>query len=351
MTFSVEELENAANAAIEYHFKRGTVYSQTIQDKPLYKALRAKQKDFPGGKDNITVRVKGTYTSAIQGFSHDGTVTYSNPANIKKATFPWKLIHEGIKFTKHELLIDGVSVGDKNGTTGKGESSHSDREMTALANILDDKMEDMKEGWDRSFNLMLWRDGTQDADLVPGILSFILNDPTSATVVGGIDQSSNTWWRNRATLAIASNSSTWSAQPLVQELQNEFRQLRRYGGRPNLFLAGSDFLDAFENELRSKGNYTLEGWAKSGKIDASVADVAFKGLEVQYDPTLDDLSKAKYGYVLDTNHIFPMVVDGEDMQPQYPARPENQYVYHRAMTWVGGLVCRQRNCHGVYSIA
>ena len=347
MAFTVAEFENIANAAIDFHFQRGQVKSQTIQDKPLLSAMMAKQKNFPGGKDNITVRVKGIYSTSIQGFEHDDVVTYTNPANIRTATFPWKLIHAGISFTAHEMAKDGITITDT--TTGTGESRHSDREMTALANLLDDKLEDFSEGWDRSFNSMLWRDGTQDSKVVPGIRSFILDNPASATVVGGIDQSANTWWRNRASLAISTANA--SNQTLVQTLQNEVRQLRRYGGRPNLALAGSSFLDWFEQELRAKGNYTLDGWAGGGRIDASVADLQFKGISIQYDPTLDDLGLAKYAYFLDTRTIMPMVIEGESMKKHSPARPENKYVFYRAMTWFGGLICNQRNANGVYSIA
>jgi hypothetical protein len=136
----------------------------------------------------------------------------------------------------------------------------------------------------------------------------------------------------------------------VQKLQKEWRQLRRYGGKPNLVLAGSDFLDWMEQELRAKGNYTLEGWTSKGKTDASVADISFKGVMFTYDPTLDDLGKGKYCYVLDTRHIKPKVIDGENWKKHNPARPENKYVFYRAMTYMGGLICDQRNVHGVYSI-
>lgn len=39
------------------------------------------------------------------------------------------------------------------------------------------------------------------------------------------------------------------------------------------------------------------------------------------------------------------------MKRHNPARPADKYVMYRALTWVGGLVCRQRNANGVYSIA
>lgn len=347
MPFTPAEVENVANATIDFHTANGKVISQALQDKPLLDALTKAEKEFPGGKENITVNVKGIYSTTIQGFSGDDTVSYGNPTNVKQAKYPWKLIHSGIQFTMDELLRAGISVQDS--LQGKSTVTHSQAEKIQLVNLIEDKIEDMKEGTDRGMNLMYWRDGTADPNLVPGIKSFILNDPTTATVVGGIDQSVNTWWRNRASLAI--DSSTASNQNLVNKFQTEWRQLRRYGSNPNLVLCGSDLLEAFEKELRSKGNYTLEGWAKTGKLDASVADVSFKGVEFTYDPTLDDESLSKYAYVLDTRFIKPMVIAGEARKQHAPARPETKYVFYRAQTWVGGLVCTKRNAHGVYSIA
>lgn len=347
MAFSLQEVENIFNATIDFHFARGTIFSQTIQNKPLLKALQGKEKTFPGGQGNVTVRVKGTYSTTIQGFQHDDAVGYVNPANIKTANYPYKLIHAGISFSMHELIKDGIEVNDSE--DGQSVSKASDREMTALANLLDDKLEDMSEGIDRGFNTMYWKDGTQDSNLIPGVQSIIVQSPTSGAVIGGIDPVANSFWQNRASLAL--NSSTPGNLVLVTKLQNEIRQLRRFGGDPKLFLCGSSFIDFFEQELRSKGNYTLDGWAKSGRIDASVADLSFKGIDLQYDPTLDDLGQAKFGYLIDTKQLFPMVVAGENMKKHAPARPENKYVFFRAVTYAGALVCRQRNAHGVYSIA
>src|SRR5690606_5408078 len=141
---------------------------------------------------------------------------------------------------------------------------------------------DMQEGVDRGMNLMFWRDGTQDSSLVPGVQSFVVDDPTEAVVVGGIDQGANPWWRNRASLALT--ASTAADQNVINTLQVEWRQLRRYGGKPNLWLAGSDMIEWLEKELRSKGNYTLEGWSMSKNVEMSMADITFKGNKIQYDP-------------------------------------------------------------------
>lgn len=345
--FTVAEIENIANSALDFYLDKRKVEPQTLQDKPFLKALRAAEKTFPGGKDYLTGAVKGEYTTTIQGFNNDDTVGYSNPTNVKRYQYPWKLIHAGIQFSMHELAKDGISVVDS--IDGKRTSEHSDRELTALVNILEDKFDDLTEGYDRGFNTMYWGDGSADPDKIPGVTSFILDDPTSATVVGGIDQSSNTWWRNRRSLAI--DASTPSNMLVTVALQDEYRQLRRYGGNPKLWLAGSDFIEALEKELRANGTYSQDGFMSKGRTDTGMADISFKGNPIQYDPTLDDLGKAKYLYVMDTRYIMPMVIEGEKDKKHAPARPENKYVFYRAMTYMGGLVCKKRNAHGVYSIA
>lgn len=347
MPFTVQQIENIASATLDFHMDKGTIYSQTIQDKPLLKAFDKKAKTFPAGKEFLTVRVKGEYTTTIQGFSADDTVSYSNPANIKTATFQYKRIHAGIEVTFDELQRNGISITDT--TNGKGESRHTEREVTALADLLDDKIEDMQEGRSRGMNAMFWRNGAQDSELVAGVKSFILANPTSATIVGGIDQSTNTWWRNRAVLGISTASPANST--IAQVLQKEFRQLVRYGNPKHMLFAGSDFLDALEKELRINGTYTQDGWASKGSIDMSIADVAFKGMSINYDPTLDDEGEAKFLYALDMNAIYPMYMEAERNKSHSPARPHDKYVMYRAVTDVVGLVCKQRNTSGVYSVA
>lgn len=345
MPFTANELANISNALLDFHVK-GAAMSQVLQSRPLFDKLMGNQKTFPGGQGLITKPVKGNYTTGIQGFTHDDTVSYSNPANVRRLSAKWYEIHAGISMTATELKMAGISMVD---STSMGQTTnHSDQELVQLTNLLDDKIDDMMEGFARSFTQMLWLDGTQDPKAVAGIRSFILDVPASAGSTFGIDRGANSWWRNRAVLNI--DSTTASNQNLVQTLQFEIRQLRRFGGKPDLFPCGSLFLDAFEKELRSKGNYTLEGWAKGGRIDASVADLSFKGIDLIYDPVLDDLGFSKYGYLIDTKHLFLMVMDGEDRKIHTPARPAEKYVLFRAITWTGALISDQLNSCGVYSI-
>lgn len=348
MPFSAAELANIANATLD-HYVHGQPLSQTIKEKPLYNALRAKQKTFGVGKEFISLPVKGDYTTVIQGFSHDDTVGYQNPANIKRVQYPWKEIHAGISMTMTELKKNGISVVDT--MDGAETNDHSDAEMSRLANLLDDKLEDLAEGWARGFNTMLWADGTQDPLQVPGIKSIIVDNPATG-IVGGLSGATFSWWRNRSLVgANKITSASTNGGVLVQVLQKEYRQLRKFGGKPDLWLAGSDFINALETELRANGTYSQDGFTSKGKTDMGIADIYFKGNPIVYDPTLDDNGESKRLYIIDTKHITLDTMEGEDMRTHTPARPADKYVLFRAMTYTGGLICDMRSSSGVYEIA
>ncbi len=344
MAFTAQELANISNSILDFHI-RGKVESQIIQGRPLYDKLMMKKKMFGGGKEFITGRVKGEYTSALQGYTHDDEQQYANPANIKQWQAKWYELGSGISVTLTELKKAGISVVDS--MNGKQTSNHSEQELFNLTNILDDKFEDLDEGSKRSMAEIMWRDGTQDSKVFPGLTSIILPNP-NVGVTFGIDRVANPFWRNRAVLNI--NTSLPSDQNLVQTLQKEFRQLRRFASPEHCFFAGSDFMDAFERELRAKGNFTLECWSKSGKLDASVADLMFKGVEIMYDPLLDDIGQSKYGYVVDMKSIHLMPMEGEEWKMHMPARPPEKYVLYRALTWTGALTANRLNTSGVYSV-
>ena len=190
MAFSAGELANIANATLDFYIDRGSVLSQTLQDKPLLSAMDGKAKTFPGGKGDINLAVKGAYTTTVAGYTHNDTVSYANPANIMRANYTWREHHAGISLTHTELKHDGISVVD---TEGAEVTEHSAREKTMLANLLQDKLEDMTEGYARGMRDLLWDDGTTDAKAIAGVQALVKDDPTTGTV-GGINQATNTWW-------------------------------------------------------------------------------------------------------------------------------------------------------------
>ena len=355
MAFTQAEIDNIANAALDYYISKGTVFSSTIQDKPLLAAMDAKAKTFPGGKGAVSVAVKGQYDSSLAGYTHNDTVNYVNPVKIKRASYNWKEHHIGIGVTLTELKRDGISVVDS--LNSDSLRNNRGRDETALANLLEDKLGDMAEGYARGLNTFLWGDGTADANAIAGIRAFIKDTPAAVGQTnGGIDQNAaaNSWWRNRVNLSVA---TTAAGDELLGFLNTEFRQLKRYGGKPDVALCGSDFMDRLNKELRARGYYTQSGYARS--TDIAHGDVTFSGLVFKYDPTMDDIGTTLGGstdyrkrcYIIDSSKLCLYYMENEKMKRHSPARPHNQYVMYRAMTTTGVLAAQQLNCHGVYQFS
>src|SRR3546814_11057766 len=110
----------------------------------------------------------------------------------------------------------------------------------------------MDEGSARSFNNILWKDGTQSSKVFAGIQSIIVDDSTTG-VAAGIDRATNTWWRNRALVGTNKVAHSTSDQTLTKKLRSEVRQLRRYDGRTTLTMCGYAAHDRLAAALPEKG--------------------------------------------------------------------------------------------------
>ena len=369
MAFTAGEITNIANAALDYYWGRPEEFYQTLQDKPLLKWAETEPKKFPGGKGNISVALHGQFgdgsgNDVVKGYTHNDTVGFFTPANVVRGNYPWREHHLGLTLTHTELKMDGISVVD---TNGENTTEHSDRDETVLVNLFQDKLFELGEQYARGMNGLLWGDGTVDPKALAGIRFLISADP-SVGVVGGLDQSlaNNSWWRNRARTAAfgvkvsgtpalgvhgggAVTSDPANGGALISMLQTEYRQLIRYGGKPTMALAGSDFIGAMEVEVRANGNYSMTGFSNSR--DVAVGELSYMGTKFQYDPTLDDLGLSKRCYWFDPKKIFLVQMTDEWRKDHTPARPANQFVLYKSITSTGQMVATQRNSSLVIEIA
>lgn len=350
-SFTPAEIENAMAASLDFYMK-GQPLSQTIQEKPLWAKLVKGKKTFPGSRGEIKKNIKGKYTSSFQGFSGDDDVTYRNPANIKQASAPWFELHAGLSCTYTELKSNGISVNQSNGDST---TRHSDGAVSIISDVLKDKMEDLDEGTTRSINDMAWDDGLQDSKAFPGVTSIVVDDPTTGTSMGLsranlVDERGNYFWRNRALVGANKITPSTSTQLLTRTLKAEIRQLRRFGGAPNLWIAGSGALGGLENEAYSKGYLTQTGF-KEGDTSIEVPNVMIPGIgRCIYDPTLDEMGRENFMYILDMKHLYLMVMQNEEFKQHSPERPPEKYVLYKGLTWTGCLFADQMNCHGVYEV-
>lgn len=349
MALTITNFDNVVNEAIDFYLG-GDSFRQYVQEKPLLNALISKQKTISSGYAYVQRPVAfadaGHEASSFQFYTTDDQVNFPHPDNTLQAKYQWREVHAGLVITETELTQDGITVSDSGGT-----SRATGREKTAISNLLDNKINGMMEGWARNFDAALHKDGTQDPLAFVGLTGIVLDDPTTGTV-GGLNAATYALWRNRALVGSNKIAASASAQTLSKTLRSEVRQLRRYGGAPNLIIAGSRAIDALELEVSEKGVYTQQGFTNSGATDIGLAGISMRGVgNVVYDPSLDDMNRSNFLYILDTKQLGLTVLEGRDRVKRTPTRPYDQYVLLKALTWAGTMHCWQRNAHGVYEVA
>lgn len=350
MALGLVVAQDLANAILT-HYERGKALLQTQQDKPLVAFMNENKKEFPAGLLQIAENIQGTVMSDtpgfLQGYTEDDALNFNQAQNILQAKYPWKEVAASLIITFTELKKNGVTI-----TDGQGESVHAGRDIDIITDVLENRLMDFDESWDRTVNFMMWQDGTQDAKKMPGLLSLITDTP-NVGIIGGLNSATYWWWQQRALVGANKITASGTDQTLTRRLRSELRQLRRFNGKPTKALCGSSFIDALELEVQEKGVYTMEGFTQEGKTDMGMAAIRMRGLGTfEYDPTLDDLGYTKRCYILDPMkgpRLRPM--SQEDGKVMTPERPYQYMVFLHTKTWTGAMDMRQRNANAVYEVA
>lgn len=359
MAFTSDEIANINNSALENYIDKGKVWAQNIANKPMLQAFNAAAGKFNGGKDYVSFAVKaGQGGGSLAGYSGDDQLNFYNPTGTKRAKFPWREHFIGIQVTHTELKIDGINIIEDG--SDQTTSEMDGREEHALANLLDEKMDDLGEDYAFSLDRLLHGDGSTDAKAIAGIGSIILEVPTAGST-GGLSRVAQSYWRNRAATAAygiaggqgAITSASANGGALITFLEKEWLQLSKYrkGTTKYKIFAGSDFIAAYRFEMRANGYYTMNGL--KGTVDGSQGDVEWKGNPIEWDPTLDDLGLAKRCYVIDMSKtgVRLLYMDGNRMKKHNPARPYDRMVMYNGISMTGVLVAKQLNTSAVYDIA
>lgn len=355
MPLTADELSDINNMALETYLNKGKVFKQDVANKPMLAAFQEKAGQFPGGKENVSFLVGSGYGGGtLAGYSGDDQLAHYNPTGSVRFRMPWKEHYLGMVVTMTELKSDGIDVIESG--SDQRTSEMSGREEQALANIFDEKNEKLGADYNFSLDRLVHGDGTTDTKALAGIRAFILDAPAVGTT-GGISRVANTWWRNdfltTAGGGVVTSSSTGGGALIIALDKAARRRSKFANGQTNVkYFCGSDFQDAYKNEMRANGYYTMNGWGDK-KPDGAMEAPAHAGLDLTWDPTLDDLGRNKFCYAIDLSKrgLSLLYMDGQKYKKHNPARPYDRMVMYNGISMTAVMVARQLNTSGVYEIA
>ena len=344
MPFTAEQISYAGKAAIDYIVRKKPedLYNT---DRPLLKKLQATKKQFPGAKQYINEKLRITNDSNFQWFGPDEQVDYNRKRTLEEANFAWGSAHDGFALTEEELLQNYITVTDDRNNAPTTSEKHQ------FINLMQENTETLMLGFKEKFDYELHLDGTQDADSIPGLDAFVPVDPTTGTI-GGIDRSvaGNEFFQSQVKLdsAIAT---------LIEDMEVMWRDCTRVGGNtPNFILAGSVFIDAYRAATKLDVARQMNIGNRGGvSMDPAVNDLYFKGVQLIWDPVMDDLEAAlsptqewdSRCYFLNTRYIKLRPAQGQDMVVRRPPRAYDRYTHYWGLTWRGAMTITRPSAMGL----
>lgn len=347
MPFSSQEIIDAGKAGLDFYLANKPV-DQIALERPLLKALQAKKKSAPGAKQYIVEQLRKQYGSNFQWFNGSAIVTYNKRNTLEQANYQWRSCHDGLALDEDRLAQNGIVITDE-----KGPTNASQAEKIQLTNLFEEQSEVLRLGFQEQFSYQLHLDGTQNVDAIAGLDSLISLTPTSGTV-GGIDRSvaANAYFRNNVATGLTTTTTTGT---ILNQMEIGYRNCMRNGGRPDVMIAGSNFIDGYRNFLTNTYGRMDYGPGGFKRVEAGTEVMTFQGTEIQWSPEFQELDSRfapstpweKRIYFLNTQTIRLRPLDGHDMITRKPPRAYDRYEYYWGLTWRGAMTLNRSNANFV----
>jgi len=240
------------------------------------------------------------------------------------------------------------------------------RGKALIFDMLKMKIANAKRDGQNKLTTVLLSDGSGNSSKDPnGLKDLIRLDPTTSTSVQNINQSTYSFWRNKANADLSSSitgsaltststlsSAAYFVKAVVNQRNNCSRGSQLKADRPNLGLTTQVQFESYKNSLLDKVRY--QG-ANDKPNNLGVDEyVMLESMPLIWDPALDtetigSTTGTSRIYLLNTNYLQMVIDEGYDWKIFPAASPVDQYAYVTKMMWRGNLICTDRKRLGVIS--
>lgn len=200
-----------------------------------------------------------------------------------------------------------------------------------IIDIMEAKMEQLRLSISEDLNTMLWGDGTGNSskDML-GLQAIIGNSGT----LGGIDSSTETWWKSRVVAGAVSLSTTAG----IKTLNSVLNSLKLVKSRPDIEFTTQANYESYESLAVTAVQFTNMRMAELG-FEA----VAHKGAELMYE----DNVPSGYWYFINSDHLEFVQKDNRWLKLLPFRQPVNQDAKTALVISMGNLITDVRRAHGV----
>jgi hypothetical protein len=320
---------------------RGSAIAIDRKDMPLLDILWGKRKTDAGQAGSKTrVSLKTAGDEQFQGWNRLDVLGFEENEIDLFMEFEFYNIHQGLQFVHTDLLDMGYTIVYNNDRTKDFAKKAGADNLNRLCDLFKEKIETHQDNNKVLLDRMLHY--STDPLLPPGLDQLISVTPTVGTI-GGKDRAANPLLQNVGgtlqgfdlnTLSCASGGDLYRGLTLARRQANLYG--RGHGSKVTRLLCGSKFLDGYTCWRRLNGFTVNANASKLGKMDIAIndGDLSFGGMQLEWDPTLDDLAQNGTPdggvpfdcrcYGLSEKTVQIRCPAGMDMQVSFPDDPPNQ---------------------------
>lgn len=274
---------------------------------PGLQRLKKKGLEKLDGGTSIMVPLNYATTSASGWYTGADTLSTADNENITAAEYAWKQIYANISITRLDEL-----------------KNSGDAQKIALVKS---KIQIAEKTMIDSLGTALYNDGTT-LNAPVGLRSIV----GTANTVGGISQSTNSWWASQ----VDASTTTFS----IAALQTQFNACSIDNEGPSVILATRANYNRYYATLQPQQRF----------MDSETAKGGFSSLMFNGAPFIaDSHCPANHIFLLNESYLHLFVHKDEDMRFEPFQKPINQNVKVAKVFWMGAIGSSNNRLHGKLS--
>lgn len=265
-----ESLDNLYTTTWQH--MKDTVVDNIFDASPLWFWLKekGKLKSVSGGR-YLTDPLAYAENDNVVWFRRGGTVPMNDKEFLTTSKWDWRYLAASVvRF---------------------GVDDQQNRGKMQIINLMNQKLENAKNTIINTLEDALFQGSGSATDSIDGLQLLVADDPTTATDVGDIDQSTNTWWRNKTNNMNAVSFAT-SGVSRMRTMVNDCSQNLKMD-TPDIIVTGQTVYEYYEDEALDYYRITNNKLAEMG-----FQNQTFKGIPMVWSP-----SCGLRMYFLNTNYI------------------------------------------------
>ena len=242
-----------------WQIMKGDVKDQIFDATPFWFWMRDKGKlRTESGGRFITEPLRYAKSERVKFLGKGGTVSLSDQEFLTAAQYDWK------------YLVDSI--------VRFGVDDQKNRGRNQIINLMNAKLQNSQDSLVDKMEEVLFATNSADALQFLGLQNLVQDDPTSSTVVAGINQLTHSWWQNKTKdmtgLSFAINGMA-EMRTLLNNVTNNLNS-----DRPDIIVSGQTPFEYYEDLVGEQKRIVNQ---KMG--DAGFENIQFKGMPMIWSPS------------------------------------------------------------------